>query len=132
MAKEAGRLCLITRGGTTIGGARTVGITVNGSPINVESQTDAGVATYLAGILTGQSLELTIDGYEEDNVLRDLSLGTAANKFITDLSFVFPNGDAITGNFVMMSYSETGAFEDGQTFTATFGSDGAWTFTPSA
>jgi predicted secreted protein len=130
MAKQAGSGCLIQKNSVTIGGARTVSITVNGSPIDVQDQGDGNVVTYLSGVLTGQSLELSIDGYEEDNVLRDISLGPVADKFMTDLSFVFPGGDDVTGNFTMTNYSETGAYEDGQTFTATFGSDGAWTHTP--
>ncbi len=132
MAKQAGRLCVIKKNTTTIGGGRTVGMTVNGSPINVEDQGDSGFATYLADIMTGQSIELTIEGYEEDQVLRDLSLGAASGKFIDDLTFEYPNGDEISGDFVMTTYSETGAYEDGQTFNATFGSDGSWTYTPSA
>ena len=129
MATTSGRLCLIKKAAVTIGGIRTAGMTVNGSPINVEDQGDSGFATYLAGILTGQSLELTGEGYEEDQILRDLSLGPAAARFLTDITFTFPNGDVISGGFVLSGYSETGAFEDGQTFTATFTSDGAWTFT---
>lgn len=131
MAKTAGRLCLIKKNDVTIGGVRTAGMTVNGSPINVEDQGDEGFATYLAGILTGQSVELTGEGYEEDQVLRDLALGPAAARFLSDLTFEFPNGDAISGGFVLSAYTETGAFEDGQTFTATFTSDGAWTYTES-
>ena len=132
MAKQAGRLCLIKKNSTTIGGGKTVGITVNGSPINVEDQGDAGIQTFLAGILTGQSVELTIEGYEEDQVLRDLAFGAASGKFLTDISFFFPNGDNITGDFVMTAYSESGAFEDGQTFSATFSSDGAYTINQAA
>ena len=48
---------------------------------------------------------------------------------MSDLTFEFPNGDGIGGDFVMTAYSETGAFEDGQTFSATFSSDGTWTYT---
>lgn len=129
MAKEAGRLCVIKKNGTTISGGRNVGITVNGTPINISDQNDGGLAKYLGGVMTGKSLELTLEGYEEDNILRDISLGPDADKFMTDLSFEFPDGDTVTGDFVLMSYSETGPYEDGQTFSASFSSDGAWTHT---
>jgi predicted secreted protein len=130
MAKQAGRLCVIKKAAATIGGGRTVGITVNGSPINVEDQGDEGFATYLSGILTGRSIELTIEGYEEDQVLRNIAMAsTSTGQFVSDLTFEFPNGDGISGDFVMTAYSETGAFEDGQTFSATFSSDGTWTYT---
>lgn len=130
MAKASGRLCVIKKNTTTIAGGRTVGMSVAGTPIDVQDQGDSGFNTYLSGILTGQSIELTIEGYEEDQVLRDLSVGAASGKFLTDLTFEFPNGDEISGNFVMSAYSETGAYDDGQTFNATFMSDGAWTYTP--
>ena len=132
--KAAGRLCVIKKNTTTIGGGRTVGITVNGAAINVEDQGDAGMQTLIADVITGQSLELTIEGYEEDQVLRDLAFGAASGRFMTDITFDFPASgviasDVISGDFFLSAYSETGAFEDGQTFTATFTSDAAWTFT---
>lgn len=130
MAKLSGRLCVIKKNGATIGGARTVGMSVNGSPVNVEDQGDAGFATYLDGILTGRSLELTLEGYEEDQVIRDIALApTATGQFLNDITFEFPNGDEISGNFVLTGYTETGAYEDGQTFSVTLSSDGQWTYT---
>lgn len=131
MAKTAGRLCVIKKAATTIGGARNVSITVNGSPINVEDQDDLGFQTLLAGVITGRSIELSLDGYEEDQVIRDIAFAaTSTGQFMTDITFEFPNGDVISGDFFLASYSETGAYEDGQTFTASFTSDAAWTYTP--
>ena len=131
MVKTAGRLCVIKKAATTIAGGRTVGMTVNGAPINVEDQSDLGFQTLLAGVITGRSIELTIDGYEDGQVLRDIALATTSTgQFMTDITFEFPNGDAISGDFFLASYSETGAYEDGQTFTASFSSDAAWTYTP--
>lgn len=133
MPKTAGRLCVIKKNDVTIGGGRTVSITVNGSPINVEDQGDEGFQVFLSGVLTGRSIELSIDGYEEDQVLRDIAMSNLdTNKFMTDITFEYPNGDEISGGFVLGNYSETGAYEDGQTFTATFSSDGQWTYTPAA
>jgi hypothetical protein len=100
MAKAAGRLCVIKKAATTIAGGRTVGITVNGSPINVEDQGNNGFQTLLADVITGRSLELTIDGYEDGQVLRDIALATTSTgQFLTDITFEFPNGDEISGDF---------------------------------
>ena len=129
MAKSAGRLNVIKKNNVTIAGGKTVGFTVNGSPVDVQDQGDSGFQTLLAGVITGQSIELTIEGYEEDQVLRDLALGAASGRFLTDITFETPDGDEISGSFFLATYSETGAFDDGQTFTASFTSDGAWTFT---
>ena len=131
MAKTAGRLCVIKKNDVTIGGGRTVSITVNGSGINVEDQGDEGFQTFLADVMIGRSIELSIDGYEEDQVIRDIAMAaTSTGQFLTDITFEFPNGDELSGDFMLSSYSETGAYEDGQTFTATFSSDGVWTYTP--
>lgn len=130
MAKTAGRLCVIKKNGTTIGGGRTVNMTVNGAPIDTTDQNDNGFTNYLADILTGRSLQFSIDGQEEDQVLRDIALATAADThFLDDLTFEFPNGDEISGNFVMSAYAETGPYGEAQTFNATFMSDGQWTYT---
>lgn len=132
MAKAAGRLCVIKKNAVTIAGGRTVGITWNGAGIDVTDQNDSGIQTFLDQVLTGDTLEITIEGIEEDQVLRDIAFNTSgATKHLSDLSFVFPNGDAITGDFIMTSYAETGAYEDAQTFNATFVRNGAHTYTPS-
>lgn len=131
MAKTAGRLCVIKKNNVIIGGGRTVSMTVNGAAINVEDQGDLGFQTFLPDVITGRSIELSIDGYEEDQVIRDVALATTSTgQFLTDITLEFPNGDEISGDFFLASYSETGPYEDGQTFTATFSSDGSWTYTP--
>ncbi len=61
--------------------------------------------------------------------MRDIALGGESGKFLSDLTFDFPGGDELSGNWVMTAYSETGAFEDGQTFNATFVSNGEPTYT---
>ncbi len=133
MAKQNGALFVLKKNSVVIGGGRTVNMTVNGTPINTTDQNDAGIAEYLAGVLTGRSLEFSVDGQEEDQVLRDIALDSdAASMFLDDLTFTFGNGDVISGDFVMTAYTETGAYEDAQTYTATFASDGAWTFTGAA
>ena len=129
MAKQDGALFVLKKATVVIGGGRTVNMTVNGSPINTTDQGDAGIAKYLAGVLTGRSLEFSVDGQEEDQVLRTIAFGASSASFLTDLTFTFGNGDILAGNFVMTGYTETGAYEDAQTYTATFASDGDWTFT---
>jgi len=131
MAKTAGRLFFIKKATTTIGGLRNVGMTVNGSPINIEDQLDLGFQTLLGGTMTGRSVEFTGDGLETDQVFRDVALATTSTgQFMTDITVELPNGDAVSGDFFLASYSETGAYEDAQTFQFSLTSDGAWTYTP--
>lgn len=129
MAKTAGRLCVIQKNSVTIAGGRNVNISVNGSPIEVGDQGSSGFTEKLADELTGRELQFTLDGVEEDQVIRDIAFGSSASgHFMDDLTFVFPNGDSISGDFVLSGYSETGAYEDAQTFNATFTSNGQWTY----
>ncbi len=131
MAKTAGRLFFIKKDATTIGGLRNVSVTVNGSPINVEDQGDLGFQTLLADTITGRSIEINGDGLETDQVLRDIAFATSATgKFMSDLTIEFPNGDAVSGDWFFSTYGETGPYEDAQSFTCSFTSDGEWTYTP--
>mgnify|MGYP005990237555 CR=1 FL=1 len=129
MAKNAGRNFLIKKNSVTLAGGKTTTMKVSGSPINVETATDAGVQVLLDGIVTGKSIELSFEGYEDGNVLRDIALGADADKFMTDLTLSFPDGDTLACDFFMSEYEETGEMEDGVTFTATFMSNGAHTHT---
>lgn len=126
---NAGRDFLIKKATVTIAGGKTTTMKVNGSPINVENQTDSGVQKLLDGVITGQSIELSFEGYEEGNVLRDLALGPAADRFLDDITLSFSDGDALACDFFLSEYEETGEMEDGVTFTATFMSNGAHTHT---
>ncbi len=129
MAKSAGKLNLIKKDGVAIGGGKNTGFSVNGSPIDVQDQGDDGFQTLLDGVVTGQSIGLSLEGYEEDQVLRDLALGPASGRFLDDITFEAANGDEISGSFFLSVYEETGEFEDGTTFKAAFTSNGPWTFT---
>lgn len=129
MAKQPGRLCLIKKNGTAIAGLLTNSMTVNGEPIVTTDKGDNGYVSYLADVFTGQQIEITAEGYEEDQVLRDLGLGAPSGKFLSDITYEFANGDEISGDFVLVSYGETAPDEEGERFNATFRSDGAWTFT---
>jgi len=128
MAKQDGALFVLKKNNVVIGGGRTLGMTVNGTPINTTDKRPSGIAEYLDGVLIGRSIEFSVEGQEEDQVLRRIALSsTSAGHFLTDLTFEFGNGDVISGDFVMTAYTETGAYEDAQTYSATFSSNGAWT-----
>lgn len=121
MAKGAGRLCVLKKATVAIAGARVVGITWNGQPIDVTDQGDSGVQTFLADVLASDTLEISIEGVEEDQVIHDIAFSTTnAARFLTDLTFTFPNGDVISGSFVLTAYTETGNYQEAQTFSATF------------
>lgn len=132
MAKNAGRLCLIKKAGTAIAGLLTNSISVAGDPIDIHDKGDLGIVEFLSNTMTNKVLEIGGEGYEEDNILRDIALGADSGKFLTDITYVFANGDSISGNFVLTAYSENADRDDGEKFNASFKSNGAWTFSPAA
>lgn len=130
MTKQPGRKMLLKKDGTAIAGVRQVGFTVNGSSVNVEDQSDSGLYTALAGVKIGRRIEISVEGYEDGNILRDISMASdASEQFFTDLTVETPEGDVLSGPLILENYTETGSFEDGVTFSATIGTNGAWTFT---
>ena len=130
MAKQAGRLFVVKIGGTTVAGAREVSMTVNGSTIDATDADDTSYRKILDGEITDRSIDISISGLETDGVLKGISLGPASGWFISNLTLEWPNGDEISGAFVMGPYSSTGPYKDALTFSTSFMSDGAWTFTP--
>ena len=132
MTGHAGRDYLIKKNGTTIAGITAVNMTVNGAPVSNEDQTDKGFAAYLPCIMVDRSLEFGAEGVLLGDVLHDIALDTAdvSPSFLADVTFEAPNGDVISGDFVMSGYTEGAPFKEAMTFTCTFTSDGAWTFTP--
>lgn len=130
MADQPGRLFLLKKNAVTIGGGRTVGMTVNGATIDNSDQTDIGFVVNVADTIIDSSLEISFEGVVRDKILREIALGPQANRFMDDITLEFPDGDEISGDFVLSNYTETGAYKDSQQLTATLISDGAWTYTP--
>lgn len=131
MAKSAGRASVVKKNGTAIAGVRSISVNNSGELIDITDQNDSGVTTYLDEIFAGESQEIQISGVEDGQVLRDIWHGTAAGRFMDDLTIEYPNGDEIAGTFVLMNYNETGEYKDAQTFDATLVRSGAETFTAS-
>jgi len=127
MAANVGRNLLLKTGSTVIAGVRTKGIVVAGEVIDVTSDDDGGYRTSLAE--AGQkSLDISVDGITKDAELREAML-TGMTLTMTGLSIEYPNGDTITGDFLLVSVEESGSYNDAVTFTASIQSSGAWTYT---
>ncbi len=130
MAKSAGRDFAVKKNGTTIAAVRTKTVTWAGTPIDITNDDDDGATTYLADAFGTTTLELSVEGMTDDDVLCDLAFsGTAADKFLSDLTLERANGDAISGTFVLTQYVETGSYQEATTFTATIVRSGAHTWT---
>lgn len=127
MAANVGRNLLLKTGSTVIAGLRTKGISVNGEPIDVTTDDDAGYRTLLAE--AGQmALDISLDGITKDNELRQ-AINADTTLTLAGASIEYPNGDTITGTFLLVSLEESGAYNDAITFTGSLQSSGQWTYT---
>jgi predicted secreted protein len=131
-----GREFEVKKNNTVIAGVRTRGFSWSGEAVDITTGEDNGKRTL--DDLTGQeTLTITCDGVTKGDVLRSAALGSGGKK-LTDITFEGPipsggaSGMEISGDFVLTSYEETGAQNDAYTFSVTFESSGAWTYTAAA
>lgn len=132
MAKNAGRLAVLSKAATPIAGVRVSTIKWGAESIDVTDKDSNGITELLAAVAS-QQITLTCDGVYSSPVLRDIAFDTAASKLLTDLTFKFGDAlaakDTITGNFFFSSYEEANPHDAESTFTCEFMSSGAWTHT---
>lgn len=129
MPIKSGREALIRKGVTPITAVTEIGVSVAGSGQDITNRDSGGFVSYVDGVLSGRQVSMTIAGYEEDNVIRDLALGNEGNVFLSDITMQYADGDSISGSMVLQDYQYTGPHDNGETYTATLVSNGAWTHT---
>jgi predicted secreted protein len=133
MTQYAGRLFAIKKDGTTIAGVREKSVTYSGTPIDTTNDDDTGVASMLSGAFASEAMDVAISGISDSDVLSDLAYSTTpGDRHLTDITLDFPNGDVISGNFILTNFVRTGSYQDAMTFTASLVRNGAHTFTPAA
>lgn len=134
MAKAAGRELVIRKNGTAIAAVREKSVTWNGTPIDVTTDDDNAAMTYLADEFATTSLEISVSGLADSDVLPDLVYAVGATvhsgKHLSDITILLPNGDVIGGDFILTNYAQTGTYQEAVTFTATLIRSGIHTLTP--
>ncbi len=128
MVANVGRDLLLKTGSTVLAGLRTKGVAVNGEPIDITTDDSSGFRELLdeAGTM---SLDISVDGITQDNELRQAIL-TNNSLTLSDVNLEYPNGDTLSGTFLLTSFEESSPYQDAITFTATLMSSGQWTYTP--
>lgn len=130
MAKAAGRLAVLSKGATPIGGVRVTTISIANESIDVTDRDSAGIIELLSVAATRQ-ISISVEGVYKDPVLRDIAFGPAVSPLLTDLTFKFADAlaaaDTIAGNFFLTSYEESNPHDDAAEFSAEFVSSGTWT-----
>ena len=129
MAANAGREVDFKWNGLPLLGVREKNIAFNGEPINVTSDEDQGWRTLIPDVPNENQIDITLSGVSKDTRLRtDWFAGTRTRT----AAFTYPNGDVITGTFMISAYSEGNPYNDATTFECTLQSTGIVTYTPYA
>lgn len=127
MAASVGRNLQIKQGTSVLAGIRTKGVSINREAIDITADDDAGYRTLLAE--AGQmSLDISIDGITKDATLR-AAVMSSTDITLTGITIEYPNGDVISGTFMLVSLEESGTYNDAVTFTGSLQSSGEWTYT---
>ena len=127
----AGRALLLTWSGSAIGGAREKSITIGGEPIDVTDDGSSGWRKLLNddGMRT---VDISLSGVTKSNVLKAAKFAGGTST-VAAIVVTYPTGGgSFTGDFKLVSYTETGTYNDAVTFDAEFQSTGAVTYTPPA
>jgi predicted secreted protein len=130
MAKAVGRLAVLAKGGTALGGVKMTSVKFSADPIDVTDYDSAGVVELLANFAKTQ-VTLSVEGIAKDVLLRALWNSPTTSKLLTDITFKYADAlaaaDTIAGNFFLTSYEEGNPLDDAVTFKAEFQSSGSWT-----
>ena len=119
-------------GGTAaavIAGARTDGVTIETTFIDITDKDDLGIMDYLDDTGT-QSLSLNCEGVMTDTTLLDLAKANGSGNAKNYFEVAIGSLATVAGNFLITNFSATG--EDGDnpiTFSCTLTSAGAMTWT---
>jgi TP901-1 family phage major tail protein len=125
MAELMGRKVTIKVATVAVATARTKSLTINNEVVDITSDNDLGIQQLLTE--PGQkSVEISVDGMLDPaaDALVVLALNATNASVAIELDYTTYK---LNGTFVMTSYTETGAYNDAVTFSATFTSTGAIT-----
>lgn len=132
MAASIGRKMLVKKNNVAIAGVTEKSISINHEPVDISSDDDLGYRKLLNDPAS-KSIDISVSGVATAETIRNIAiLSGVTHTMLTDLTFEWVDGDKISGDFYLASYEESGSTGDKVTFSASFQSSGAWTFTAGA
>jgi len=120
-----GRGIALTWGGSSIGGVREKKKTLNGAPVDVTSDDDAGWRALISNDSGQNEVNLSLSGVTKTDLLKVDWFGNTRTKAVT---MTYPNGGVMSGTFFMASYAETGSYKDAVTYDIELQSSGPVTY----
>jgi hypothetical protein len=88
MAKAPGRLAVLSKASTALGGVKVVSIKWAGESIDVTDYDSAGIVEVLSAAAK-QQITMDVEGVYKNPTLRDIAFDPAQSKLLTDLTFKF-------------------------------------------
>ena len=125
-----GRSITVKRGTSPvlIASVRTKSLTINGSPIDVTNDDDAAVRKLL--IEPGQvDVSIAVEGILKDELLIQEALSATDRVQPTEFGWPGATPGKLAGDFFLSAFSVNAEYQGPATFSATFESAGAVTFT---
>lgn len=116
---------------TSIGGLRSKGSTINNELVDV---TDSDNAPWRALLEDAGLRTLSISGqgiFKDDTSVRRVKLD-ASQGAKRDYQIVFPNGDMITGLFMVSTFERSGGYNEAEMYSMTLENAGEPVFTYAA
>lgn len=127
MAATKGRNLALRWNSVLVAGVREKSIALNGEPIDITSDDDAGWQALIDNESGVDSVEVTVSGVlKNQSLLQDWLAKTRTRQ----LSLTHPEGYVISGMFNLGNMTITGTYNEAATFEATFMSNGPVVFTP--
>lgn len=116
----AGRTIIVRQGGQVIAGIRTKTLNFEGEPIDVTSDENDGWRTLLS-VYGTRGITASVEGVVKSHQLKIAALSQAV---MSELTLTWPDGFEVIADFALANYTETGAYDDGATFSCEFRSSG--------
>jgi TP901-1 family phage major tail protein len=127
MSHNTGRDVTLSWNGTAYAGIRENSISLNGELIDVTDGGSSGRRELLDSTARDE-VNVSLSGlYDDDG--NALKIDWFARNRIRAVVITYPNGDTLSGNFGLTSYSEGAPYEDAVTFDAELQSTGEITYT---
>jgi predicted secreted protein len=114
--------------GAVVLGIREKGVALNGEPIDITSDEDAGWATILS--TPGQNdIKISLSGVTKDRRLKDDWFAGTRTRTVT---ISYSDGSTLVGSFFLASFKEGNPYKDASTFDCELMSTGIPVWTPGA
>lgn len=130
MAASVGRSITFTWGNDSppeeIPGVREKSAALNGEPIDITADDSSGWRELLS-VAAQDQVDISLSGVTKNDALKQDWFGGTRTQVAT---ITYEDGGVLTGTFFLVSYTDTGAYNDAVTFEAELQSSGTVTYTP--